>query len=80
MNNSPVLICVLGFVLTAGHKVFGKDPSSLTVRCGEWDTKTETEPFKHQANYHFLSFYISREVYLSEEIMVVKPISHVKTS
>jgi len=39
-----------GVVLTGAHKVkdFASDPSSLVVRCGEWDTQTEGEPLAHQ--------------------------------
>jgi len=39
-----------GAILTAAHKVFDyrDDPSSLLVRCGEWDTQTDSEPLKHQ--------------------------------
>jgi secreted trypsin-like serine protease len=39
-----------GVVLTGAHKVqdFASDPSSLVVRCGEWDTQTEGEPLPHQ--------------------------------
>ena len=45
-------------ILTAAHKVNGRDPSSLTVRCGEWDTKTETEPLTHQVHLAiFIDFF-----------------------
>merc|ERR1719334_1928581 len=39
-----------GVVLTGAHKVqdFANDPTSLVVRCGEWDTQTEGEPLAHQ--------------------------------
>jgi len=39
-----------GVVMTGAHKVkdFVDDPSSLIVRCGEWDTQTEGEPLPHQ--------------------------------
>jgi len=39
-----------GAVLTAAHKVlnYTVDPSRLLVRCGEWDTQTDSEPLKHQ--------------------------------
>ncbi|XP_034235063.1 phenoloxidase-activating factor 2-like [Thrips palmi] len=35
-------------VLTAAHCINEKAPSSLTVRAGEWDSRTEEEAFKHQ--------------------------------
>jgi len=37
-------------VLTAAHCVqkFRDSPGQLVVRCGEWDTQTDTEPFPHQ--------------------------------
>ncbi|XP_023320502.1 serine protease 55, partial [Eurytemora carolleeae] len=39
-----------GVVLTAAHKVkdFVKEPGQLIVRCGEWDTQTNSEPLPHQ--------------------------------
>ena len=39
-----------GVVLTGAHKVqdYPEDPSSLVVRCGEWDTQTESEIRPHQ--------------------------------
>merc|ERR1719209_1222028 len=39
-----------GVVLTGAHKVqdYVNDPTSLIVRCGEWDTQTEGEPLPHQ--------------------------------
>jgi len=39
-----------GAVLTAAHKVheFVSDPGQLLVRCGEWDTQTNSEPLPHQ--------------------------------
>merc|ERR1712142_407086 len=38
-----------GVVLTGAHKVqdYANDPTSLIVRCGEWDTQTEGEPLAH---------------------------------
>ncbi|XP_050420468.1 phenoloxidase-activating factor 2-like isoform X2 [Adelges cooleyi] len=35
-------------VLTAAHCVYGKNPKSLVVRAGEWDTMTTNEPIPHQ--------------------------------
>lgn len=35
-------------VLTAAHCVYDSSPQSLTVRAGEWDSRTEDEAFKHQ--------------------------------
>lgn len=35
-------------ILTAAHCVIGIDPSVLTVRAGEWDTKSQDEPIPHQ--------------------------------
>ncbi|XP_076177067.1 phenoloxidase-activating factor 2 isoform X2 [Ptiloglossa arizonensis] len=35
-------------VLTAAHCVFGKKPSELRIRAGEWDTQTKNEIFPHQ--------------------------------
>jgi secreted trypsin-like serine protease len=49
-----------GVVLTAGHcvdKFNGRDSATgqlettLKVRCGEWDTQTESEPYQHQDRY-----------------------------
>jgi len=39
-----------GVVLTAAHCVdkFRQTPGELKVRCGEWDTQHETEPYPHQ--------------------------------
>merc|ERR1712025_503174 len=39
-----------GVLLTAGHCVdrFRDNPAELKVRCGEWDTQGETEPYPHQ--------------------------------
>merc|ERR1712168_34494 len=39
-----------GVVLTAAHCVdkFRQTPGELKVRCGEWDTQHQTEPFPHQ--------------------------------
>lgn len=37
-----------GVVLTAAHCVSGKDPLSLKIRAGEWDTQTKDEIFPHQ--------------------------------
>eukprot|EP00088_Acartia_fossae_P056814 TRINITY_DN661_c0_g1_i1.p1 TRINITY_DN661_c0_g1~~TRINITY_DN661_c0_g1_i1.p1 ORF type:complete len:605 (+),score=163.65 TRINITY_DN661_c0_g1_i1:52-1866(+) len=39
-----------GAALTAAHKVqpFVDIPEKLVVRCGEWDTQTNSEPLKHQ--------------------------------
>ena len=38
-----------GVVLTGAHKVDKyPDPASLVVRCGEWDTQTESEIKPHQ--------------------------------
>jgi hypothetical protein len=46
-----------GTVLTAGHCVDkyvgdgGALTATLKVRCGEWDTQTENEPYPHQDRY-----------------------------
>ena len=42
-----------GVVLTAAHCVekFEEDPTSLKIRCGEWDTQNQTEPRPHQDRY-----------------------------
>jgi secreted trypsin-like serine protease len=49
-----------GVVLTAGHCVdkldhrssgTGQLETTLKVRCGEWDTQTESEPYQHQDRY-----------------------------
>ena len=37
-----------GVLLTAAHKVVGKDPGDLTTRCGEWDIKHTNELEPHQ--------------------------------
>jgi len=39
-----------GTVLTAAHCVdkFRQNPQELKIRCGEWDTQGETEPYPHQ--------------------------------
>jgi len=37
-----------GVVLTAGHCVNSVDPSTMIVRCGEWDTQQENEVLEHQ--------------------------------
>lgn len=34
-------------MILAAHCVDGKDPKSLTVRLGEWDTQTKKEPLAH---------------------------------
>merc|ERR1712061_764259 len=46
-----------GVVLTGAHCVAGfKNNEILKVRCGEWDTQTETEAYPHQDRYvsHFV--------------------------
>merc|ERR1712145_6288 len=42
-----------GTILTAAHCVekFRQNPSQLKIRCGEWDTQSETEPYPHQDRY-----------------------------
>merc|ERR1712223_509370 len=42
-----------GTILTAAHCVekFRQYPSQLKIRCGEWDTQNETEPYPHQDRY-----------------------------
>merc|ERR1712020_619676 len=42
-----------GVILTAGHCVdkFRQNPTELKIRCGEWDTQNETEPYPHQDRY-----------------------------
>merc|ERR1719320_950840 len=42
-----------GVILTAAHCVdnFETTLEELKVRCGEWDTQNETEPFPHQDRY-----------------------------
>jgi plasma kallikrein len=35
-------------VLTAAHCVFGKHPTSLKIRAGEWDTQTRFEIYAHE--------------------------------
>ena len=37
-----------GVVLTAAHCISSVDPSTLIVRCGEWDTQQENEVLGHQ--------------------------------
>jgi len=39
-----------GVILTAAHCVNGfiQNPTELKIRCGEWDTQNETEPYPHQ--------------------------------
>ena len=37
-----------GIVLTAGHCVSSVEPSTMIVRCGEWDTQQENEVLGHQ--------------------------------
>nr|AAO24923.1 SD23103p [Drosophila melanogaster] len=38
-------------VLTAAHCVHNKQPSSIVVRAGEWDTQTQTEIRRHEDRY-----------------------------
>merc|ERR1711915_1121716 len=42
-----------GTILTAAHCVekFRQNPTHLKIRCGEWDTQNETEPYPHQDRY-----------------------------
>ena len=39
-----------GVLITAAHciKDFVNSPTSLKIRCGEWDTQKQSEPYKHQ--------------------------------
>jgi len=37
-----------GVVLTAAHCISSLDPSTVIVRCGEWDTQQENEVLQHQ--------------------------------
>ena len=39
-----------GVILTAAHCVdkFRENPIELSIRCGEWDTQHQTEPYPHQ--------------------------------
>merc|ERR1712126_294387 len=39
-----------GVILTAAHCVdkFRQNPTELKIRCGEWDTQQQTEPYPHQ--------------------------------
>merc|ERR1712038_778453 len=39
-----------GVILTAAHCVdkFRQKPTELKIRCGEWDTQHQTEPYPHQ--------------------------------
>merc|ERR1712029_469474 len=39
-----------GVLLTAAHYVdkFRQNPTELKIRCGEWDTQHQTEPYPHQ--------------------------------
>ena len=39
-----------GVAMTGAHKVqqYTGSWGELVVRCGEWDTQTESEPLKHQ--------------------------------
>merc|ERR1712179_827935 len=43
----------LGVILTAAHCVdkFRQTPTELKIRCGEWDTQNQTEPYPHQDRY-----------------------------
>ena len=42
-----------GVLLTAAHCVdkFRQQPGELKIRCGEWDTQHQTEPYPHQDRY-----------------------------
>ena len=42
-----------GVILTAAHcvKDFLGTPSQLKIRCGEWDTQKQSEPYPHQDRY-----------------------------
>jgi len=42
-----------GTILTAAHCVdkFRQNPTELKIRCGEWDTQNQTEPYPHQDRY-----------------------------
>merc|ERR1712002_479595 len=42
-----------GVILSAAHCVdkFRQTPTELKIRCGEWDTQNETEPYPHQDRY-----------------------------
>eukprot|EP00091_Calanus_sinicus_P003935 TRINITY_DN1410_c0_g1_i5.p1 TRINITY_DN1410_c0_g1~~TRINITY_DN1410_c0_g1_i5.p1 ORF type:complete len:149 (+),score=39.69 TRINITY_DN1410_c0_g1_i5:209-655(+) len=42
-----------GVILTAAHCVdkFRSTAGELLVRCGEWDTQNETEPYPHQDRF-----------------------------
>merc|ERR1711872_379055 len=42
-----------GVILTAAHCVdkFRQTPSELKIRCGEWDTQHQTDPYPHQDRY-----------------------------
>merc|ERR1712119_185712 len=42
-----------GVILTAAHCVdkFRQNPTELKIRCGEWDTQNQTEPYPHQDRY-----------------------------
>merc|ERR1712001_565235 len=42
-----------GVILTAAHCVvrFQQEPTKLKIRCGEWDTQNQTEPYPHQDRY-----------------------------
>ncbi|XP_037030981.1 phenoloxidase-activating factor 2-like [Bradysia coprophila] len=48
-------------VLTAAHCVSGKEPGTLKIRAGEWDTQTKDEIFPHQDRQ--VSEYIIHEQY-----------------